>query len=247
MQPIVFILSLGDAVDRRAPLINALTINGVSFEIWDAVDGRNGLPSTYDEMIDRPAASLNMKREMGDAEFACALSHHLIYREIVDRDLDMAVILEDDAIVDRPFFEFMKLVQNLKCDLLLLDHMRARVRRMGKLVVGKNVTAYRCATVPWLTTGYLITRNGAQKLADQSLPIAAHADWPIDITKMSAYAVSPRVVDHPDMEAGASDIRQDRPSVTPLELRRSRRTIARFLRTSYWRKTFHKRLGMWIS
>jgi glycosyl transferase family 25 len=247
LQPPVIILSLTDAVERRKPLIDSLRTNGITFETWDAVDGRNGLSPEYDTMIDRPAACAHMNRELGNAEFACALSHHFIYREILERDLDMAVILEDDAIVDRPFFEFMAVIHKPDCDLLLLDHMRARVRRMGALKINRNTTAYRCASVPWLTTGYLITRSGARMLVEQSLPISAAADWPIDITQMQAYAISPRVVDHPDMITGASDIRQDRPEVTPLTVRRKRRSIARVFRRSYWRKTFHKRFGRWAS
>lgn len=73
MTPPVFILSLEDASERRAPLINAFETRNVPYEIWHAIDGRNGLPPEYESMIDRPAARKNIGREMGNAEFACAL------------------------------------------------------------------------------------------------------------------------------------------------------------------------------
>ena len=247
MKLTVIILSLEDAVARRAPLINAFQAHGVPYEIWHAIDGLNGLPPEHESLIDRPAARQNLGRDMGNAEFACALSHHFIYRDILKRGLEMAVILEDDAIVDERFFSFLNTAQVPACDLLLLDHMRALVRRTDKLKLADGGMAYRCMTSPWLTTGYIITRGGAQKLVDQSVPITAPADWPTDLAEMQTYAIAPRLVNHPDMKSAGSDIRQDRGPVESLASRRKRRTSRRFLRLSYWRKTYHKRMGKWVS
>ncbi|MGJ8587448.1 MAG: glycosyltransferase family 25 protein [Yoonia sp.] len=247
MTPTVIILSLKDAAHRRAPLIEAFQSRAVSYEIWPAIDGRKGLSPEYESLIDRPAARQNLGREMGNAEFACALSHHFIYREILERGLKMAVILEDDAIVDEKFFGFLQTVQTPDCDLLLLDHMRALVRRTDKIKFGGASVAYRCISMPWLTTGYIITQAGARNLIKQSLPISAPADWPVDITEMKTYALSPRVVDHADIYTAASDISQDRPERGPRLPHRKRRSSRRFLRLSYWRKTYHKRLGKWVS
>ncbi len=247
MKPTVIILSLENAVARRAPLINAFQAHGVPYEIWHAIDGRNGLPPEYESLIDRPAARYNLGRDMGNAEFACALSHHFIYRDILKRGLEMAVILEDDAIVDDRFFSFLNTLQTPVCDLLLLDHRRALVRRTGRLRLGNGEVAYRCMSKPWLTTGYIIMRDGAQKLVDRSLPMTAPADWPTDIAEMQTYASVPRLVDHQDIETAISDIRPDRDLFEQLAKRTKRRTSRRFLRVSYWRKTYHKRLGKWVS
>lgn len=247
MTPTVIILSLEDATERRAPLIKAFQAHGVPYEIWHAIDGREGLPPEYESLIDRPAARRNLGRDMGNAEFACALSHHFIYRDILKRDLELAVILEDDAIVDDRFFRFLPTIQVPACDLLLLDHMRALVRRTDRLKFADGGMGYRCMSSPWLTTGYVITRDGAQKLVDQILPISEPADWPTDIIAMRTYALAPRLVDHPDIKSSVSDIRPERPPVESLASRRKRRTSRRFLRLSYWRKTYHKRLGKWVS
>jgi glycosyl transferase family 25 len=247
MKPTVIILSLEDAVERSAPLLKDFESHGVPYEIWHAIDGRKRLPSEYENLIDRPAARRNLGRDMGNAEFACALSHHFIYRDILKRGLEMAVILEDDAIVDDRFFSFLNMTQTPACDLLLLDHMRALVRRTDRLKFADGGMAYRCISTPWLTTGYIVTHDGAEKLVNQSLPITLPADWPTDITAMQTYALAPRLVDHPDMTSAGSSIRQDRGPVESLVERRRRRTSRRFLRLSYWHKTYHKRLGKWVS
>lgn len=240
----VIILSLEDAVARRAPLIDAFKARSVPFEIWNAVDGRHGLAPEYEQLIDREATKRILGREMGNAEYGCALSHHLIYRSILERDLDAAVILEDDAIVGDQFFEFLNTVNIPSCDLLLLDHERAMVSRTDRVELSKTILAHRCKSSPLLTTGYLVTRTGAELLAEGNTPVSRLADWPVDITRMRSYALTPRLVDHPNAETAASDIRENREK---LQRQKKRRDPKRFLALSYWKKTYYKRFGKWAS
>lgn len=247
MTPTVIILSLEDATARRAPLIKAFKSRGVPYEIWHAIDGRKGLSPEYESLICRPAALKNIGRDMGNSEFACALSHHFIYCDILKRGLEMAVILEDDAIVDEEFFTFLKMVRKPACDLLLLYHLYALVRRTGRLRLENGSVAYRCISTPSMANGYIITRDGAQKLVDRSLPIAAPADWPTDISRMRAFALMQRLVDHPPIESAPSDIRHDRQQLGQVAPQRKPLGSRRFLRLSYWHKAFQKQLGKRIS
>ena len=109
MKPPVIILTLKDRVDRRTRLVNALEAQGVRYELWFAVDGRSGLPQKYEHLVDRQQIFKNLQRDMGEAEIACALSHQLIYKEIIDRNLKAAIILEDDAIIGETFLDFYRL------------------------------------------------------------------------------------------------------------------------------------------
>jgi glycosyl transferase family 25 len=241
----VIVLSLEDAHDRRAALVQTLHAQEIPFEIWHAVDGRKGLAPEYEQMIDRRATEQNLGRQMGNAEYGCALSHQQIYRVILDRDLAAAVILEDDAIPSPHLFEFIEAGQMPDCDLLLLDHGGARVSRRDRFAFG-GVTAYRCKNAPYLTTGYAITRAGAAALVAAGTPLAGLADWPMDISTLRSYAVLPRIVDHPAEENSASDIKQDRDQhVRPRRYKRN--DPRRFLEKDYWQRTWHKRFGKWIS
>ena len=242
MKAPIFILTLEDAMARRAPLIASLEAEGISYELWYGIDGRKGLDAEFEAMIDRDAARQTMRRDMGDGEFACALSHHFIYREILSRDLPFAVVLEDDAIIDTPFFSFLDQIDTAQYDLLMLDHMRADIFRRARINVGKGLWAYRLAFSPMLTTGYIISQAGARIMVDQSLPISAPADWPIDVSQMRSFAVDPRIVDHPDQDTGASYIRHERVP-TP----RPKNRASRFLEATYWKKTYKKRTSVRIS
>jgi glycosyl transferase family 25 len=146
---------------------------------------------------------------MSETEIACALSHQLIYQEILHRNLEAAIILEDDAIVDERFFDFYWLNKNFSYDLLLLHYSKAIVSRFEKLKLGRDMVAHRSLVSPYSTMGYLITREGAQKIIDQSLPISSIADWPIDLSKIWTYATFPRIIDHPRSSNVDSDIRSE--------------------------------------
>ena len=93
----VFVISLIDSVGRREAISRYLNILEIPFEFVDAIDGRHGLPSEYENQIDRDAA-IKKAVFMSDVEFACALSHMKTYRKIIDENIQWALIMEDDAI-----------------------------------------------------------------------------------------------------------------------------------------------------
>lgn len=231
----IFILTLHGSADRRRPVVETLEAYNVAFELWYGVDGRDGLSTEHEGMIDRKTARQIIGRDMGNSEFACALSHHFIYRAIIDQELPCAVVLEDDAVIDTRFLNFLEHQDAQDYDLLLLDHMRADVFRSDFLKFQGGLTAYRVAFSPMLTTGYIVSNQGAKTLVDKSLPIKAAADWPIDISEMNAFAMDPRVVDHPDQETGPSYIRHER---TALSLEKP--GASRLLEGRYWKKKYKK-------
>lgn len=232
----VYILTLADAAERRQPLVDALNALGIAFTLWHGVDGRQGLPADYADMIDRAAARKKLRREMGDGEFACALSHHFIYRDIVEKGHPLALVLEDDARITPDLRNFLAQLDRDDFDLVLLDHQKARIIENGPLQFTSGQIAYRIIVQPYLTSAYIVSRQGALALAKNSLPISAPADWPYDISDLRTYAIDPRMV---RQQGGSlpSYLNHERPNQP---LRRVRPPAARFLTTAYWRKKFRK-------
>ena len=226
----IFIITLPDAQQRREPLIGQLHRAGIAHELWIGVDGRHGLPPDEERYVDRDKAKRVSHRVLGDAEFACALSHHHLYAEIVTRDLPGAIILEDDARVAEPFFSFHDGLEVGDWDLLLLDHKKTFVHRAASFALPGGAVAHPISVAGYLTTGYAISVSGAHAMRDRSLPITAPADWPCDITELRSYAAMPRLVGHPGKSEAQSDIRHLRTDVVPLH------RLERFVRPGYWRR-----------
>lgn len=226
----IFIITLPDSEHRRAPLIGQLEGAGLAYELWHGVDGRSGLPPEEERHIDREAAKRISHRALGDAEFACALSHQHLYAEILRRDLPAAIVLEDDAQLTDAFFQFHEALIPGDWDLLILDHKKTFAYRAPPLALPGVASGYPISVAGYLTTGYVISNTGARKMIDRSLPITAPADWPCDITRMRSFAVLPLLIGHPDSADGLSDIRHLRQDVVPLH------RASRFIRPDYWRR-----------
>ena len=121
----IFVISLPDAAARRQAVTARLSDIGLEGTFIDAVDGRNGLPADLETRIDRVSAKAHFHRDLSDAEFACAMSHRRVYQHILDQGLEGAVVLEDDAVPQPGFKEFLRDEGYKTAELILFDHQGA--------------------------------------------------------------------------------------------------------------------------
>ena len=239
----IYVISLADAVARRKRLLDALNELGTGFVLFDAVDGRKGLPEAFEGYVDRQKTRENIARDMTDAEYACALSHFMIYREIRDKNLPGAIILEDDAILQPQFAEFHREAGYEKADLVLLDYSFTRIWRFSRSRLTANLDSGLVSLNPSLTTGYSISARGCSFMLENALPISRTADWPCDITEIGARACIPRVVDHPEVEVADSSIHSDRETTFTTRYWHLRRPQRGAFETRGWKRWLIKRLS----
>lgn len=205
----IFVLSLDGDDARRAPLLQALKDHGLEYQLILGIDGRSGLPDRWSDQIDRQDAAKTLGRQMTDGEFACALSHREMYRDIVERRLPGAIILEDDAVIGQEFVDFCASNAFEQADLMLLDHSHAHVRGKGINVLA-GVWAQPLSLPASLTSAYSISASGAVNLLRAASPVCALADWPGDIVALGALALNPRIVRHQKATTRASHLRVER-------------------------------------
>ena len=197
----VFVVSLPDCIDRRASIQNSLDDLQIPFEFTNAIDGRNGLDSSYEPEVDRQGT----EREgpsMSDAEIACALSHIQVYRRIVQNDIDWALILEDDAIPTPDVRTFIGNRHYEDADLTQLHFNRTRVSRLGRKHLFGSYSSYlRTKFKSPSTAGYVISNRAAGHILKNGVPISQRADWPSCveefISEKQFRVVSPPIVKHP--------------------------------------------------
>ncbi len=239
---------------RRQPLLERLTDLRLEHRLFFGVDGRGGLPAGYEPMVDRSARIERARRPMTDGEYACALSHLLLYRRIAESGLPRAIVLEDDALVGTALAAFARGELRIPGELVLLDHDNGSFHRRGRIRVAPDRHAYPIAVAPHLTTGYALTVGTARHFLDRGLPVRQRADWPCEIDRMESYAVHPRLVGHVDPETGPSLLRDERRLAREAHAqadaqadggssqpaRRSRLDPAYWIR--WWQKRRHSRL-----
>lgn len=246
----IFVISLSDATDRRAALSKQLLDEGIQAEFRDAVDGRRGLPSEVEHLVDRAAAQVKVGRLITDAEFACALSHRFIYETMVREGLTGAIVLEDDAILTREFFEFASYSGDMPADLIQLDHQKARAFRWKKPVRIGGTEFFRLPDAGQLTTGYFISNKAAEVIVNATIPLSSLADWPCDLSDLRILASADTMVKHPDPSTSHSyieDARRTMKRSARLSNATKKEGAKKYLTSRYWRRWWIKRITVRIS
>lgn len=87
-----FVISLDSALDRRQHIYSEFEKHLVSFSFFDAVT-----PATIIENAKSVGIELTRTGLLTQGEVACLLSHVLLWKKIVEQDLEYMAIFEDDV------------------------------------------------------------------------------------------------------------------------------------------------------
>jgi glycosyl transferase family 25 len=245
----IFVLSLEGDEARRAPLLNSLAEMGLEAEVLIGVDGRGGLPDWAEAEVDRETAwTWDNNKSFGhltDGELACALSHILAYRKIIDEGLPGAIIFEDDALVIAAFKDFVDQRGYEAGAMVLLGHRNTHVNPFSKRQLCDGIFGHRLLNSPIYAHGYTVSRAAAKYILTAASPVRARADWPCHIYRLKALAADPQIAFQPEdrlvkshLEAGRCASRQN--------IKRQKNPL-RYLTLAYWARVLRKRLGRRIA
>lgn len=233
--PAIFIISLERSAQRRLTMAAQLDALRLDYEFINGIDGRDL------DLCNFPPYALWRRRlffgrDLTPAEMGCLLSHRKAYQRMVDLDMDCAVILEDDAILQSAFPAVIRSLVSLpiKWDLvrfLARNKVLQQSRRVGCLF--DNYFLLRPRKAYGGAYGYAIKQNAARVLLG-----CMRRNWlPIDIlhghvwrTGLETFAIWPSPV-VPDMDI-CSTIGDGRFNKT-IQLRGWKRCIYPFTRAAY--------------
>ncbi len=181
----VFVISLPGVRPRRDYICQHLSELGLAFEVYDGVDGHHLSPSQR-SAYGAVEARARLGRDLLPGEIGCALSHIGVFRTIVERRIEEALVLEDDAVLSTDTIEVLRRRATLQKDrdVVLLHHQGdsgptprgAEISAWGRIPIWDRFHSGRFVEHAWSTGAYLITQAGAKKLLQ-----VAHPIWsPID-------------------------------------------------------------------
>jgi glycosyl transferase family 25 len=184
--------------DRRMSLERAVRVAGLEAERVSAVEGLSVPAGLKDYFFDTDG----LISSLTPGEVGCYASHLKAFEMIAERNLDYALVLEDDALPPRDLRRIAKdVMSQLPKDwdvVHLCGTPRRAVRPLAELERGRALVRY--SRVPSGAFGYLISAAGARKLLT---PIKRY--WPFDtdmkrpwLLGLQIYGVTPRVVGHDD-------------------------------------------------
>jgi glycosyl transferase family 25 len=110
-------------------------------------------------------------------EVGCYASHLTVMQAVIDRGLECALVLEDDAVLSPNLAENLETILSSLPRGWDLVHLCKDPCRATKPVakLADDLTLVRYSRVPATTTGYLISRSGAKKFLRKSKRY-----WPVD-------------------------------------------------------------------
>ncbi|MDZ7710253.1 MAG: glycosyltransferase family 25 protein [Roseovarius sp.] len=173
-----FVLHLVRATARRDNARALLDGCGMAGEVWAAVDGRamssRDLSACVGARLFAPAYPFGLKT----GEIGCFLSHRQIWAEIVRRDLDHALIIEDDAEIARD--AYAAALALARDHVRALDYIQLQTRPpqgAGTVVDTNGAATLAVPRVAGLrTTAQMLSRAGAERL----LHLSEVFDRPVD-------------------------------------------------------------------
>lgn len=173
----VYVINLERAEYRRRFALAQLARIGVTPIMAPAVDGRLlDLGKLIEEGIYNPAKSEEaFSRQLSLPEIGCSLSHYNVYRMMIERGDEAALILEDDALFLTDFTQqllaaYRELpsgwgILNLNCPCQRYEH------------ITENIVKYDgIGSLPVACSAFLLSRRGAELLIENAMPIRYPAD-----------------------------------------------------------------------
>lgn len=197
----IYVISLKRAAQRRAASKRALDRIGLSFEFFDAVDGACLSEAEVANAYDAERNAHHYKRPLSLPEIGCYLSHHALWKRVVDRNLAGAVILEDDFDADAGLKTVVEEIRSAPLSGALVK-LFSRKPVMGVTVACLDGERRLVAPnrVPGLTLGYALDRTAAEMLIANALPFCRPLD--MDIKHWWEFGLPVLVVDPPPLRIG---------------------------------------------
>lgn len=203
----------------------------LDYQIFEAVEGRK--LTDFELMQLGYPEFKNKYRDFGTLPaFGCSVSHYNLYKRIVSECDEVAMILEDDAIIPLNLSleitvieEFFRNKKNVPVVVLLTPdfiYKKKNLCRLGNSYLGLTEISYG-----YMTSGYIVNNMGARLLSNSLFPIRYIADEWSEFKKMglNLYGVVPHLVSFPE---DLGEIGQSQLVKKESFIRKSRHVLGRF-------------------
>ncbi len=202
----VFLINLDTSEDRLALCKKEFEKLNVEFERVSAVYGKDLSEQDIERCYDEVGNTRKYKKPLSSGEVGCYLSHIKCWQKIVDEELDYALILEDDFILDEAFNEFKSIMPKLvNWDFIRLAFSckNLGISKRETITNEHDLVYYR--KVPINTLAQAVSLQGAKKLLNNTKRFSRPVDvdikhyWELDINVLAI--VPPLIKDRQQSES----------------------------------------------
>jgi glycosyl transferase family 25 len=174
-----YVINLGRSPDRRAHMAAEMAKAGLPWRFVEAVDARKA-------NLARPGLiglEMAVRPEFRPGSLACALSHQLVYEEVLSSGLAHALVLEDDVILPQDLASLAEAVTAEMCsaEVALFNFHRPgglRLRAEGAVALPGGRLLCEPLSLSQLTSGaaYMVTAGACRRLGAALFPMRCFSD-----------------------------------------------------------------------
>ena len=205
----VFLINLDNSTERFTFMDEQLKQLGIEYERISAVYGKDLHAVDVAKVYDPHTNLQKYDKKLNLGEIGCYLSHVQCWQMIIEQELDYALILEDDSILDADLTTVMQHIDNLSSnwDYIKLCHGRKQKGVVTSVQLDERFSLSTCLKLPSSTRGQCVSFEGAKKLLATAYPIARPVD--IDIQywyekQLRCFVVRPFPIVATDFESDIS-------------------------------------------
>lgn len=188
-----FVIHLGRATARKTTVETLIKAAPCPTEIFDAVDGAALDPKVlYADVVRRSHINPTYPFELSKGEVACYMSHRAIWQKMIDEDIEAALVLEDDAVIDPAIFApayDMALAHIAELGVIQFQ-TRPAPKEAEILLSEDGVHLLRPPIVMLRTTAALISKAAALRLLTASTKIDRPIDAFFQLTQVTSQPVA---------------------------------------------------------
>ncbi|MFT4927049.1 MAG: glycosyl transferase family 25 [Phenylobacterium sp.] len=160
----VYVVNLDDSPQRMETMNQQLVAFNVAYERISAVKGVDLSPEQIQQEYAPDLNKSHFRADLSLGEIGCYMSHRNIWRKMVAENVEFAVVLEDDMVIEDNFPALFADIEQLKqYDLIKLADNRDHPPEQTKQI-SDNFELVSFKKIPNCTTGYTINLSGAKKL-----------------------------------------------------------------------------------
>lgn len=167
-----FVINLTEEKNKRRHVEEVLKNSELDLNFVEAIYGKHLSKVEVEKVYDDKKCRDFFGRSLTPGEIGCALSHIEAYNQIVNRELDFALIIEDDVNINIPATNISRILTKLpkEFNVILLGHHPGYARNKdttpslwNRLKLGRHHRLNSFSEIPVGGYAYLITSDYAKR------------------------------------------------------------------------------------
>lgn len=157
----IFVINLKSATEKRETMKNTLNQYTNDYIFFDAINGKELKNSEYKINLNWMNPYDNTHTTYG--EVGCTLSHYTLWKKMVDENIEQALILEDDIVINNP--DFISIIEKIPIN--MYDLIYVGRKKMTDIKEEQAIDIHSSLVKPTFSywgCAYVLTLSGAKKL-----------------------------------------------------------------------------------